>query len=390
MDFKNLPEIINQLQEATQNRAVQSVNRMLTVRNWLIGYFIVEYEQNGEDRAEYGEKMLDNLSSELKDMKIKGMSATNLRLFRQFFFTYPQIHQTVSDEFSNSMQFNDLIQSNRIFQTASEEFEKYQTVSDKLSKSIINRELQSSDGLPAEVLLRHFSFSHLIELMKIEKQQEREFYEIEAMNGAWSVRQLKRQIESKLYERTGLSTNKDIVLQKANRENITRNIEDTIRNPYILEFTGLKDLPEYSESDLETSLLNHLQEFLVELGEGFCFEARQKRINIDNEHDRIDLVFYHRILKCHVIIDLKTRAFSHADAGQMNFYLNYYKENIIQKDDNLPVGIILCTDSNETKVRYSITGMDNKMFVSKYMIALPSEKELEMLIKREKEKYLRK
>jgi hypothetical protein len=152
----------------------------------------------------------------------------------------------------------------------------------------------------------------------------------------------------------------------------------------------LKELPEYSENDLETALLNHIQEFLVELGEGFCFEARQKRISIENEHDRIDLVFYHRILKCHILIDLKTRVFSHADAGQMNFYLNYYKDNIMRDNDNLPVGIILCTDSNETKVKYSISGMDNKMFVSKYMVALPSEEELEQLIRIEKENYLSK
>ena len=176
------------------------------------------------------------------------------------------------------------------------------------------------------------------------------------------------------------------MLKKVNEKQLLTGIEETIRNPYILEFTGLKELPEYSENDLEKALLDNIQEFLLELGDGFCFESRQRRISIDNEHDRIDLVFYHRILKCHILIDLKIREFSHADAGQMNFYLNYFKDNIMTESDNLPVGIILCTHSNHTKVRYSISGMDNKMFVSKYMIALPSEKVLEKFIEQEKEK----
>lgn len=183
-----------------------------------------------------------------------------------------------------------------------------------------------------------------------------------------------------------MSTNKEELVRKVHQQCDTVTIEDLLRDPYILEFTGLQERPEYSEHELETALLNHLQEFLLELGTGFCFEARQKRISIDNEHDRIDLVFYHRILRCHVLIDLKIRGFTHGDAGQMNFYLNYFKDNIMTEQDNPPVGIILCTEKNTTKVHYATGGLENDIFVSKYLIALPSEQELEAFIEQDRER----
>lgn len=231
------------------------------------------------------------------------------------------------------------------------------------------------------MLLTHFSFTHFTELIKIDDPLKRAFYEKEAIKGNWSSRQLKRQIESLLLERIGLSKDKERLLKSVQDSNAIVSIEDTIKDPYILEFTGFKELPVYSENDLETELLNKIEDFLMELGNGFCFEARQKRITIGNEHDRIDLVFYQRILKCHVLIDLKSRAFSHADVGQMNYYLNYYKKNIMEKNDNLPVGVVLCTDKNETKVEYATDSLDNKLFISKYLVELPDKKELEALIR---------
>lgn len=189
-----------------------------------------------------------------------------------------------------------------------------------------------------------------------------------------------------LFERTGLSTDKAGLLKDVQKQNEKFDFSDTIRDPYILEFTGLKERPKYSESDLETALLDHIQEFLLELGNGFCFEARQKRITIDDEHDRIDLVFYHRILKCHLLIDLKTRKFKHDDAGQMNFYLNYFKNEVMADNDNLPVGLILCTAKNETRVQYATAGLDGKIFMSKYLVQLPSEKELEEFIKKDRKR----
>ena len=240
------------------------------------------------------------------------------------------------------------------------------------------KDIQLTDS---HILLQHFSFRHFTELIKIDDPIKRKFYEEQAIQGNWSARELKRQIDSLLIERVGLSTDKKTLLQEHQNKALQNSIEDTIKDPYIFEFTGFKELPAYSENDLETALLSKIQDFLLELGNGFCFEARQKRITIGNEHDRIDLVFYHRILKCHILIDLKVRDFKHSDVGQMNFYLNYYKDNVKAENDNPPVGIILCTKKESEKVKYATAGLDHKLFVSKYLVQLPKEEELLKLIK---------
>jgi len=351
MKFNKLISQIEKINSDLQERALQSVNQALTFRNWMIGHHIYEYEQEGQDRAQYGKNLIRVLAKELSSKGIKGMSFSNLKTFRQFYLAYPQIGQTPSGQFEHR----------QIKQTVSEQSSKY--------SPNINE------------MLKHFSFSHFAELIKVDKPLARSFYEIQAIKGRWSVRELSRQIGSLLFERTGLSKNKKSLLSKIKHDVVT--IEESIRNPYLLEFTGLKERTEYSENDLETALLNHIQDFLLELGKGFCFESRQKRITLDNEHDRIDLIFYHRILKCHILIDLKNRAFSHADAGQMNFYLNYFKDNEISKGDKPPIGIILCTSKSTVKVQYATGGIDNKLFVSRYMVELPSEKQLENFIKKD-------
>ena len=370
----NIDLLISTIEKASshlQQRALTSVNQALVIRNWLIGHYLVAYEQNGDDRAKYGEKLLDSIAKELKKKKIKGMSFTNLKLFRQFYEAYPQIGQSLADQLTLAIP-----------QVLPEEFniEKSQALPDQSWKSILQPLPEGFKTAP-ESLLTHFSFTHFTELIKIDDPLKRAFYEKEAIKGNWSSRQLKRQIESLLLERIGLSKDKKRLLKSVQDSKAIVSIEETIKDPYILEFTGFKELAVYSENDLETELLNKIEEFLMELGNGFCFEARQKRITIGNEHDRIDLVFYQRILKCHVLVDLKTRAFSHADVGQMNYYLNYYKKEIKEKTDNLPVGIVLCTDKNETKVEYATAGLDNKFFVSKYLVELPDKKELEALIR---------
>jgi predicted nuclease of restriction endonuclease-like (RecB) superfamily len=230
--------------------------------------------------------------------------------------------------------------------------------------------------------LRGFSWSHFSEFIRLNDPWKRAFYENECLKGSWSVRQLQRQIGSLLYERTGLSTDKRTVIDTGRQQatDAPRMIADLIRDPYVLEFTGLAEKPHYLESDLEKALLDHLQSFLLELGAGFCFEARQKRITVGNEHDYLDLVFYHRILRCHLLIDLKTRAFQHSDAGQMNFYLNYWKDQMMQPGDQPPVGLLLCTDKDQTKVEYATGGLDHQLFVSRYLVALPKPEELERLI----------
>jgi predicted nuclease of restriction endonuclease-like (RecB) superfamily len=234
---------------------------------------------------------------------------------------------------------------------------------------------------PPELVLR-FSWTHLIELVRIEDPWKRAFYENECLRGNWSVRQLQRQVGSLLYERTGLSTDKRAVIEYGRDQAAEPplGVADLIRDPYVLEFTGLVRKPHHQESDLETALLDHLQAFLLELGTGFCFEARQKRITIGNEHDYIDLVFFHRRLRCHLLIDVKVRAFQHGDAGQMNFYLNYWKDCEMSDGDNSPVGLILCTDRDKTRVQYSTAGLDQQLFVSRYLVALPAPEELKKLL----------
>jgi len=234
-------------------------------------------------------------------------------------------------------------------------------------------------------MILQFQWSHLLQLTRIEDPLKRAFYENECLKGNWSKRQLQRQIGSLLFERTGLSKNKAAVLHRAQSQGTPADVADLLRDPYVLEFTGLAERPEYTESELEAALLDHLQQFLLELGTGFCFEARQKRISVGNEHDYIDLVFYHRRLRCHVLVELKTRPFNHGDAGQMNFYLNWWKKHGTDEGDQLPVGILLCTDQDRTKVEFATAGMDNKLFVSRYLVALPSPKQLQEFIERDRE-----
>jgi predicted nuclease of restriction endonuclease-like (RecB) superfamily len=246
-------------------------------------------------------------------------------------------------------------------------------------------QLFDNEGLSPLLLLSRLSFSHFIELIRVEDDLQRLFYEVETIKNNWSVRELKRAIGTSLAFRTAMSTNKEAIIAKIKNLKPATNAE-IIRNPYVMEFMDLDEKSEYNESDLEQQILNHLQEFLIELGTGFCFEARQKRITFDNEHYRIDLVFYHKILKCNVLIDLKIREYRYEDAGQMNLFLNYYKENEMGEGDNAPIGIILCSDKSDTLVRYSSAGMDDQLFVSKYLVKLPEKKVLENFLRKELQK----
>lgn len=369
--MKNIQQITNinilanailQTNEYFLNQAQRQVNTTLTLRNWIIGCYIFEYEQRGQDKAEYGEQLFKKLAEKLKMGGIKGLSFTSLHLCKQFYLAYPQIIQSVTEQF-NFIDFPLL----RTIQPATEQ-SKNSTTS-------------------AELLLGRLSFTHLIELIKADSSLKRLFYETEALRNNWSVRDLKRAMNSMLFERTGISKNKRAVLEE-NRNADMLQPETFFRNPYILDFLGLKEENFFIENDLEEAIINHLQKFLLEMGRGFCFEARQKRITFDNKHYRIDMVFYHRILKCHVLIDLKLGEFSHADAGQMNVYLNYYKDNEVEKGDNAPIGIILCAGKNDTLVKYATSGMEQQIFVSKYMVNLPSEIDLKRIIAEEQRRLL--
>jgi predicted nuclease of restriction endonuclease-like (RecB) superfamily len=253
------------------------------------------------------------------------------------------------------------------------------------SPAVTKSKTTSPTPLDGRTLLR-LSWSHFIELIRLEDPWKRAFYENECLRSSWSKRELQRQISSLLYERTGLSRDRQAVIERARRQSSEARLQiaELIRDPYVLEFVGLAEQPRYTESDLETALLDHIQCFLLELGSGFCFEARQRRITVGNEHDYIDLVFYHRLLRCHLLIDLKVRDFQHGDAGQMNFYLNYWKREVTSLEDNPPVGLLLCSDKDQTKVEYAIGGLDHQLFVSRYLVALPKPNEIEQLIERDR------
>ena len=359
-DYEQLVTAIDAASYALLGRAAKAVNQALVLRNWIIGARLIEFDQSGQDRATYGEQLLANLAADLKNRGLKGLGISMLKNYRQFYRLYPQIRRSLSGEFA------DIPATPQISQSAIGEFDP------------------ALPALPPEHLLQ-LSWTHFIELIRIDDPLKRAFYEVECLQGNWSIRQLQRQIGSLLYERTGLSTDKESVIGRASSQDSPASFATLLRDPYVLEFAGLAERPSYSEADLESALLDHLQIFLLELGNGFCFEARQKRISIGNEHDYIDLVFYHRILRCHILLDLKIRPFSYGDAGQMNFYLNYFKCNMMAADDTHPVGVILCSDKDQTKVQFATAGLDNQLFVSRYLVALPSAEELSKFIQNDRE-----
>jgi len=358
-------------QNLLQYRALQTVNQLLVVRNWLIGYQIVEYEQNGEDRVTYGTNALQKLAQNLQSQGVKGFSYSNLKIFRQLYQKYPQLQMPIT-KLLNSYFAE--YENNTIRQIESGELEKLNFDFANPAKEI--RQLGAGElETEPNKLLQHFAFSHFVHLLTIDEPQKRFFYEQQTIKNNWNAKQLGRQIETLYFERIGISKNKTLMIEQAPKGNFIELVEQTINDPYIFEFTGFKELEKYSENDLETALLTKIEDFLLELGHGFCFEARQKRITVEGEHDQIDLVFYHRILRCHVLIDLKIKKFRKEYVGQMLYYLNYYRENVMPPYDNPPVGIILCTDKKQTQVKYATAGLDNQIFVSKYKLQLPKEED---------------
>ena len=375
-NYSSLITDLASLIEQGRKTAVRYVNTALVATYWLMGRRIVEYEQKGKERAEYGEELLERISKDLSSRFGKGFSLRNLRNMRSFYLLFP-IQQTLSAESSKDKIVQTLsAELISMFQTPSEISQKDRTLS-------IQSEIAISHTLSAKFPL---SWSHYCLLMRLDEPFKREFYEAECISGNWSVRQLDRQIQSMLYERTALSKRKLAVISKAHEKPIAVRPEDEIKDPYILEFLGLRD--EYSESQLEEALVRHLEHFLLELGIGFTFIARQKRITLEGSHYRLDLLLYHRILRCLVAIDLKIGEFTHADAGQMNLYLNYLKDKEKLPEENNPIGIILCSDKKRTVVEYALGGMSNKIFASKYKLQLPDPEVLKTEIEHERQRLL--
>lgn len=353
LDYEALVAAIAQAHDQTQRQAVQAVNLALTLRNWLIGYHIVEYEQRGSDRARYGERLLDNLASDLRRRIGRGFTKRYLELFRRFYLRYP-IAKSVISQSGIPLPYP--------------------------PTATITRLDWQDDAYYAR-LLQQVPWTHFIELIRMDDPLKRAFYEIEALRNRWSVRELKRQIDSLLYERVGLSRDKDGVLALAKEGELVSSPTEMVRDPYVFEFLGLKREALYDESQLEAALLSNLQEFLLEMGRGFCFVARQRRVTIENEHYYIDLL-YNRRLKCLVALDLKLGSFRHEHAGAMNFYLNYLKAEEMEEGEEPPIGIILCSEKSQTHVEYALGGLSDRVFVSRYLLHLPAKEELEAFVQR--------
>jgi len=364
-DFSALVAAIRQVDEHMTAQTSRAVNVSLTLRNWLIGCYIEEYERSGVDRAAYGERLMDELAKALQNHGLSRCDRRELYRYRQLYLTYPQIVEAVTPQFVPD----------------SERFPIWQALSAKSDPTVLSGQIVESATpqlrVPGRKLIERLSFTHLSELIAIDDPLKRAFYEIECIRGNWSVRELKRQIGSLYHERSGLSIDKEQLADLAQSGAEQTEPKLAIRDPYIFEFLGIKSREVMRESDLENALLDKLQDFLLELGHGFCFEARQKRILIGNTHGFVDLVFYHRILKCHVLVELKIEAFTHENLGQLNTYVNWYHKNMMAEGDNPPVGILLCTQKDQALVEYALAGMDNKLFVSKYQLELPSKEEIQ-------------
>ena len=351
--FNDLTSIIQTTHDAAQSSAVKAINRMQTMRNWLIGYYIVEYEQHGKDRAEYGTQLLKKLEERVNR---KGMTTTLFKWARKFYRLYPQMTDNLPV---------------RICATMMHQLQSIENKEDAIGASMMHQFMT-----PGKTIISHLSFTHLREIMTIDDPLARYFYEQECIKCTWSVRELRRQISTNLYVRAGISSNPEKMLSLPSIQGHD-SVDLQIRQPFTFEFLGLKAQDVVDEHDLEDALISHLQEFILELGKGFCFESRQKRIIIDDEYYYPDLVFYNRILHCGVIIELKNGEFSYENFGQLNAYVSHYRENEMHPGDNPPIGILLCTRKGKKMVEYALAGMDNQLFVSTYMLQLPDKKTLE-------------
>lgn len=371
MDFESLVGRINQVQGVLQSQAAHAINLALTARNWLVGYYIVEFEQHGEDRAKYGEKLLNRLAQNINK---KGFEPRTLRLYRRLYIVYPQLGKEIAAYLKkNSMMLPDPGVS-PIWQAAPAKLLPPDNQSSGIWQAMPAKLEEWST--PAEKLFYRLNYTSLAYLTSIEDPLKRAFYEQETIRGCWTYRELDRQVSSQYYERMGLSKDKKSLQRLTDKSAQHLAPRDIIHDPVSLEFLDLPSHDVVTESKLENTILNHLQMVLMEMGRGFCFEARQKRILIDQDYFKADLIFYHRILKCHVIIDLKIDRFRHEYASQLNLYMNYYKHEVMQADDNPPIGLLLCTDYGETTVQYATEGLSQNLFVSKYRLQLPSEEEM--------------
>lgn len=389
-DFDSLVGRIQATSEALQQDALVVINRSVTARAWLTGYYIVEYEQHGADRAKYGEGLLKRLVERLNDDKFR---LSSLKSYRQFFKVYPEIAEPVR-AYLMSRFGGGCALPKQIGQTVSGFLEagdaidvgqKSQTVSGLSDGSEIL--LFSGDAVRVNpfALFNRISFSHIIELLKMPVDMMRTFYAFEAIRGSWSVRALRRQIDSQYYQRVGWSKDPHKLAALAQGRAEKLNAKDFIKQNTVLEFLGLKPQGDWDESDLEKGIIENLKTFIREMGCGFCFEDQQQNILIDDVYERIDLVFYHRILKCHVLIELKSKKLSYKDVAQLNLYMAYYRKNKMTAGDNPPIGILLCNAVGRETAEYLAPFTDKQLFLSEYQLQLPGKEAFTEFLKKENE-----
>ena len=377
MNFQILQKQIQFTHHQLYLSTIKSVNTHLSLRNWLIGYYIIEFEQKGKDKAKYGTNLIKELS---KNIKIKGLGETNLKQCRKFFMIYPEISQSLTDLFKNEdinlKSTLNQIATNTTFTNKNQLLEK-------------KRNFLTLDCNYYSQIIKNISFTHFVELFKIEDEIKRKFYELLILKTYPSVEELKNKIATLTYERIELTQNSEQTFKELENKIIPTNASDAVKSIYFFDFLDLPNEHLLQENKLEESLITHLEKFIIELGNGFCFEGRQKRILIDGEYYFVDLVFYHRILKCHILIELKTDKFKHEHLSQLNSYVACYKDQITTHDDNPPIGILLCTEKGEQMVKYALAGMEENLFVSKYLLNLPNQKTLTAFIETELKKFIK-
>ena len=373
MNFFQLSEILKDTNEKLFQNAIKAVNVSLTLRNWLFGFYIVEFEQNGEDRASYGSKLVQNLASELA---IKGLPAPELSRCRQFYNTYPQILKLLPQEFN-------VFLPKQIVGMLSQQSESQKELILGTASQELQPKANAFEDKHLNKLITSISFSHWVELVKIQDGVKRRFYELLILKTQPNIRELRRQIQTLSFERLGLSHHKEKAFEQLKKKITPELSSDIVKSHYFFEFLHINQPQLIEETELEQALIDHLQDFILELGDGFCFEARQKRILIGDEYYFIDLVFYHRMLKCHVLIELKTEKAKHEHIGQLKTYINFYKKNVVQSGDNPPIGILLVTEQNKILVEYAVADSDIDIFVSQYLLQLPNKKQLELFITNE-------
>lgn len=356
VDFDDVVRRIIDANAQLRVQASRAVNLSLTLRNWMIGYYIDAFELRGANRADYGDQLFASLSIELTAAGLSNCDKRQLYRYLRLFRTYPHIVGTLSPQLTGLL------------------------LSDAPSGIEPEKVVTPSPQLGADQLVSQLSYSHLELLVDIDVELKRQFFELECLRGNWSVRELRRQIHSLYYERSGLSIDKKKLSNQVRGQAEQAAAVLNVRDPYVFEFLGIKPEAVMYESQVEAAILGNLQEFLLELGHGFCFEARQKRILIGDEHYFVDLVFYNRILKCHVLVELKLAEFSHENIGQLNTYVSWYKQKMMLDGDNPPIGILLCTHKNHALAEFALAGMDNQLFVSKYQLELPKREDIERFL----------